>query len=43
VRGDRIEKVEVVRARDHAYRPTTVAGTPAPDPVPTVTEPKGPR
>ena len=43
VRGDRVEKVEVVRARDHAYRPTTVAGTPAPDPVPTVTEPKVPR
>jgi peptidyl-prolyl cis-trans isomerase B (cyclophilin B) len=31
--GDVIESVEVVRARDHEYRPTTVAGTPAPEPV----------
>lgn len=35
VRGDRLVAVEVVRARDHEYRPTTVAGTPAPEPVPT--------
>ena len=33
VRDDRIERVEVLRARDHEYRPTTVAGTPAPDPA----------
>ncbi|HVG94332.1 MAG TPA: peptidylprolyl isomerase, partial [Planctomycetota bacterium] len=33
VRGDRIEKVEIIRAREHAYRPTTVGGTPAPAPV----------
>ena len=32
VKGDRIEAVEVVRKRDHEYRPTTVAGTPAPAP-----------
>ena len=43
VRGDRVEKVEIVRARDHAYRPTTVAGTPAPDPVPSEMKPKGRR
>ena len=33
VRGDKIVKVEIVRAREHEYRPTTLAGTPAPDPV----------
>ena len=32
VAGDKIEKVEVVRTRSHEYRPTTVAGTPAPEP-----------
>ena len=35
VRDDQIVKVEIVRLRDHEYRPTTVAGTPAPDPTPT--------
>ena len=34
VRGDKVEKVEILRTRDHAYRPVTVAGTPAPAPVP---------
>ena len=33
VKGDRLEAVEVVRKRDHEYRPTTVAGTPAPAPA----------
>jgi len=33
VKGDRIEAVDVVRKRDHEYRPTTVAGTPAPEPA----------
>jgi cyclophilin family peptidyl-prolyl cis-trans isomerase len=32
VRGDEIERVEILRTRDHEYRPTTVAGTPAPAP-----------
>ena len=32
VRGDRIETVEIVRSREHEYRPATVAGTPAPEP-----------
>jgi cyclophilin family peptidyl-prolyl cis-trans isomerase len=32
VRGDRIEKVEVVRARTHEYRPVTTEGVPAPPP-----------
>jgi peptidyl-prolyl cis-trans isomerase B (cyclophilin B) len=32
VRGDRIERVEILRTREHEYRPTTVAGTPAPAP-----------
>lgn len=44
VRDDRIVKIEVVRARDHEYRPTTVAGTPAPDPTPVGPPlPSGPR
>ena len=30
--GDALEKVEVVRTRDHEYRPTTLAGEPAPEP-----------
>jgi len=29
---DRIAKVEIVRLREHEYRPKTVAGTPAPEP-----------
>jgi hypothetical protein len=33
VQGDRIKAVEVIRAREGEYRPTTVAGTPAPEPV----------
>ena len=33
VKGDRIEAVEIVRKRDHDYRPISVAGTPAPAPV----------
>ncbi len=35
LRDDGIVKIEIVRLRDHEYRPTTVAGTPAPDPRPT--------
>ena len=31
VKDDRIERVEIVRKRDHEYHPTTVAGTPAPE------------
>jgi|GEM_PF-64986 len=34
VRGDRLVKVEVTARREHPYRPTTVAGTPAPAPTP---------
>ncbi len=33
VRGDKIVNVEIVRVREHDYRPTTVAGKPAPEPV----------
>ncbi len=33
VKGDRIQAVEIVRKRDHDYRPISVAGTPAPAPV----------
>jgi peptidyl-prolyl cis-trans isomerase B (cyclophilin B) len=32
VAGDVLEKVEVLRTREHDYRPTTVAGEPAPAP-----------
>lgn len=42
VRGDRLIKVEVVARRDHPYRPTTVAGVPAPEPKPSAPEPKPP-
>lgn len=33
VKGDGIQALEVVRKRDHEYRPVTVAGTPAPEPA----------
>jgi cyclophilin family peptidyl-prolyl cis-trans isomerase len=39
VRGDRIVTLAVVARRDHPYRPTTVAGTPAPAPVATFPPP----
>jgi cyclophilin family peptidyl-prolyl cis-trans isomerase len=35
VRGDRLDRVEVLRTRAHEYRPITVAGKPAPEPVAT--------
>jgi cyclophilin family peptidyl-prolyl cis-trans isomerase len=33
VEGDAVERVEVLRKRDHAYHPKTNAGTPAPAPT----------